>query len=1245
MPSTRRAIPSVPLAVIAAVLMTCTAPTTTVNAPAAQGILVRRFPQQFTNYQPLGDGKRLWAYTKKKPGVFLIDRDGKLLHDGKASYPDLPVAGITTMNVKEDWRFFLESAGQPGKPDAGLYELDPKTRVGTAPTMLPAGYAPSGQVPSTDGYWLFATPELYADNEIFFRKNDGVLLGPWKAPRNQGSLYGARRAGNRLVFADEFIELAESGSFASPPQLAGIELYLYDTTYGRTRIIVQPPTAGFRAASPSSTPVVRSAGNGRWLWIVPRLHPGVVRVDIERALADATLRRPHIPQAYLSTRHLFAVFSGQTAWLFHKKAAYVDPDQRRYRRPAGAYRIALAADNPQAEAIPALAHEVVHWIVPIDEQALLVEIGAAPGRDRVCLLTAKGDLTEVGRGRILTQRSRDDDGDDDLRADEWHAQKIADTQFLLTSRFGAYILDTTAKRLITLAPTPNDRGDTPDAQQDQNILWVRITAPEDAARGFRIYEVATKRFQNADRPLFAAEPTTPNLLPIGDAQHAIVRTARGESYLVDRSAMLPVAVHFAGATLASGKRAPTTLRFDPNTTAPTITIPPILAGNPGVSAQLVITDEDGNQRALFESPPSIKVPARIPLHVSRRDAIALNTPYRLNVVLRDHYGSSIQWRLDNIVFISPAPLLSRRDVRSVLAFLLVVVLIAIGVALRGAAQRWAPLGVYALGGITGLAPLAKDVIDPLLFVGLLLLAGMAALVAGLLAPRVLRQVEGVEPFRALLPYALSLRPYRRRYYAPYVQRVRDDLQLARESARDEVYAPLPIRTVAHREIELAADELPPDRLLRALSNVHGPGHVLIEAEGGRGKSALLRATATRAMDAFAQDARCSLPILVTAEEGSLFARAKEALGTDGFSDHLTHAQLQAGDFFLVIDGLTEASITPDMLRKWSAEFGVTAPLLLSSRSNERLRAAVQTAPAWIIVEPSKLDETGIAAFVTAYAGRADALSPAMKQACRDRDGYYSPILVRLALLTDDDGVASLVSVYAGAVRQLVAGDATLRDEAVALCMRTYWIDGKRRIPYATAAGKAKEVVQRLLTSGLLVPAGRSDHAGEPSSVSFFHDSMQDYLTALGCARLPWHDTLRRAAVAEEFRGNEATPSSLLMMCAHVFEPNDKLCDLLRDDLIAWAEEHGGAFSRDWIAEASGAAAAEISLAAREESGAALVRIAQALHAREDYLRLAELYARVVRFLGSKLSPPPMPGPGQADRNGSNDHAISGATAQ
>ncbi len=539
------------------------------------------------------------------------------------------------------------------------------------------------------------------------------------------------------------------------------------------------------------------------------------------------------------------------------------------------------------------------------------------------------------------------------------------------------------------------------------------------------------------------------------------------------------------------------------------------------------------------------------------------------------------------------PLLDRVWVRTALACLAVTLLLLLPMLLlrpTAAPRKWLPLlgyvaSVVGAGGgeVLGLLGGLRIHVPSLMAVvgaELVLCAGL-----GLLSPSVFRRLVFTHPFSWAAAPLLRWPAFRRRFFASYVRQVRRRVEVASARANDEVYVEL-----SSHVTEYAGPGVPPspsERTAEELATLltRERAHLLIQCAGGRGKSALLRQLVRLSLERFEKQPSSPLPVFIDPAAEDLESAAKESLKDLGLPEALRDALLESGDFFLVLDGLTESRVEPEALRRYlEREMGLHAPLLLSARPNEAYRTAMEHSLRWMGVEPKRLDEAGLVRFQAAYPG-ADGkpvpLSESLKRICRGRvaDATYVPILVRLALRFGGSDVDSVINLYravfAGLLKKAPDDEATseLLTFAETLCLGSYWEHRSRLIIFRDSPDEAK--LRVLLDAGLLVPADARP-GPVPTHVRFFHDSMQSYLTARAlyarhASQSRW-DCLWRAAGEPGFAREQSdlmteAGSELFQMCSYVFGYDARLKAELVRHLESCAEANDGRLNKDGIFEA------------------------------------------------------------------------------
>lgn len=500
---------------------------------------------------------------------------------------------------------------------------------------------------------------------------------------------------------------------------------------------------------------------------------------------------------------------------------------------------------------------------------------------------------------------------------------------------------------------------------------------------------------------------------------------------------------------------------------------------------------------------------------------------------------------------------------------------------RGGLENWLPFLGYAgagagswLAGVTAQLQLDSGLL------GVVLLAELVLVIAaGLVSPAVLRELAKVEPLNRLaVPLALRLPWSRRRLFRDYVAALRN--QLNRDKGvggpNEEHYYPLPAEVCSAERRTPALNPEPAAEIVRFLS-ARSPqqGHVLIEATGGRGKSALLREAVRLLLDRFEKrPARSPLPVLLTGTGESIEQLVENALGAVLLSQEFLKQHLEAGDFVVVLDGISESGLKENLLPDFLRAYGNSTALLLGSRPDKKYRGLVERMARWMTVEPCRLDEKMVDKFVQHCGGQE--LTGPVKAACRGSDGTYLPILVRMAMKSGGNASVSVADIYYHYLWQLLEGqfpDETQRLEEIRKvsrwCLNTYWRDGRRQ-----CANDSPELCKRLLLANVLIGVGGLE---PPREVRFFHDSMQSYLTAYGLnllegegyAQFPrpeedaatsdWNleRVLLRVATYKKFTQSQADilptgGTELFQMYLAVFTPREKLRDWLHEKLLEWA---------------------------------------------------------------------------------------------
>jgi hypothetical protein len=648
------------------------------------------------------------------------------------------------------------------------------------------------------------------------------------------------------------------------------------------------------------------------------------------------------------------------------------------------------------------------------------------------------------------------------------------------------------------------------------------------------------------------------------------------------------------------------------------------------------------------------------------DTVKWNHPYTFILQYTDKLGSDVRIQWTGVQF--HLPLFQRKWFKTMMVYLAIILLLALLMLvsryMHSVAQttsRWLPFGVYVLTLVAGKLPteMAQRNIDGTLLLTLLVATILLCIPTGLISPPVFRSLAQVAPFHLLAVPALMLPSLRRRVFADYVSWVESQIDAARIAANNESYVEIPA-DVTQQIIHSANGPTTPESktitkpaaticTLLTSSDPKERANVLIESPGGRGKSALVREVLHLSLEKFRQNPRSPLPVLGDGKGDLNNEMIERALGRYLISRDMLAPQLKAGDFFIVIDGLSESSVKPDSIKAFIAgEYGAQTSLLFSSRNDEH-RKAFTSSPCWMIVEPRRLDEETLEEFERVYIEederrikkRLPKLTDELKRSYQGADGLYLPILIRLAILVSGNAIKGVSDLYEATFRRLLktgAGadeqdDRGLLDEAAAVCVDTYWRDGHRTLAYASAPSERFELLERLKDAGILVPTDDKPDPFEnpPDEVGFFHDSMQSYLTARGLfndASQKWQALERAAGDPILIRAQSdlltGAGSEIFQMCLHVFRPKDRLRSVLKQDLLRWADSHGDDLSKNNVYAAMPRELDQElrQLVEPEAAASGLLRIAVCMCEKldeqiNDVNNLAILYSRIAPLVWSK----------------------------
>ena len=464
--------------------------------------------------------------------------------------------------------------------------------------------------------------------------------------------------------------------------------------------------------------------------------------------------------------------------------------------------------------------------------------------------------------------------------------------------------------------------------------------------------------------------------------------------------------------------------------------------------------------------------------------------------------------------IVPSPL-----VRTLIALLLINILVVLIFLLspgKRRSERWLPFLGYAITGLVGstanyIPTLSNIHLIPWLFSVVLIGEIVLLLFLGLVNADVLRQIAHIEPFNRLVPLALRVPATRRRVFKHYVESLSSRLSREKSETNGEKYTALAAIITTNQQLDGISIDEPVRLIVESINGAFGKqSHVLIEGPGGLGKSALLRAVVEEAVKKYKLAVTNPLPILISKNGESIKNLIEQELGSALFLPEMLELHLESGDFFIVMDGISETGFPVDKVNDYLKSIAAeNSPILLSSRPNSACSNLIRDQAAWMLVHPQPLNDRNLDSFVSHYGGTI--LKEPLRCACQiqrgdGKDAEYLPILVRLAVLLEKDGgratsVADIFKQYfLQLYRNIILDGQRLAKliEAANWCVGAYWVDGVRKRSYS---GSALE--QELLKAGVLI----GDKSGFPNEIRFVHDSMQSYLTAYGLVHLPDYASL------------------------------------------------------------------------------------------------------------------------------------------
>jgi hypothetical protein len=428
-------------------------------------------------------------------------------------------------------------------------------------------------------------------------------------------------------------------------------------------------------------------------------------------------------------------------------------------------------------------------------------------------------------------------------------------------------------------------------------------------------------------------------------------------------------------------------------------------------------------------------------------------------------------------------------VRTAFAYLAILLFASVfTVLLKAIAKPAARWGMVTAGTTSGvLGTIANVSFWPSLDVnpqalGCALLVTLVVLVGiGLLHPRAFNAISEHEPFAAISHYAFYLPCFRERYVAEYLDRLQRTIGVLQKKAFHEDYVQIPATLRSTDGNEAVSDQ--PDLVLaRSLAE---ETNVFIEAPGGMGKSALLRAVVHHLIVARRNRPDHPVPVLFESALPAILGEIADHLFEKAeLSDKSLKVLSTFLTYVVVFDGLVESNIPPDALDRLAYPLpGVPGRvhLLVSTRPQPLYAQALSNCGPLTTVALSRISEGKVREFECACAKTLaaamklpapacdkaiGALSDTLRTHCVGKDGTYIPILIKLAVVVQEE-VTSISGLYRLALARLLKLDPLSREftnqllEAGKLCMATYWREGLRSLAFVGAPPHHWDVLRKL----------------------------------------------------------------------------------------------------------------------------------------------------------------------------------------
>lgn len=510
-------------------------------------------------------------------------------------------------------------------------------------------------------------------------------------------------------------------------------------------------------------------------------------------------------------------------------------------------------------------------------------------------------------------------------------------------------------------------------------------------------------------------------------------------------------------------------------------------------------------------PPSEEI--AIPFDLFKKSGPIWNKDLTLKVFFNDFNNSTALVEINSVQFYMPFYKTRQFDT-ALIFFTLVIITFFLQLARRNFPLLY-KYGPSILWMISLLIPFFRDKISSWIGVsidsGLLFsLLGISILILILLCllfPFILKSVGDRFPFDVLGNALLKIPSFRKRYFSKYLEDLENSIKDEKSATIDskEIYVPVPATFVINKQDEMAVR--PVDRLISLFTKEKNGIKAAIIAPGGQGKSAMLRQLAFQYLQAFKSNSSLPVPIYFNAAETKI--DDFELLLKDHLGEYLKpteyaaqHRLIRKGAYIIMIDDISEAVGYESFLKQFEKGKKEYAKLsvVITLRPHEKNEKVIASIDRSVIIHPLKITEELIGTFEAAYLPPGEHLPDDLRNICRTNDGFYQPILVRLAILAYKTSVNNITQLYEAAIRNLSGKSdlAAYKDMEAAmakLCKESYGKDGVREITYRPDNAALIHVMEK---AGLLIRTDRENVFGNISKrYRFFHDSIQTYLATIG----------------------------------------------------------------------------------------------------------------------------------------------------